>query len=48
MEGREGDWWVIQILSDRDDQCIFLGLNNYNFHSRILGEERFGEYFCVS
>ena len=21
--GGGGDWWVIQILSDRDDQCIF-------------------------
>ena len=23
LGGGGGDWWVIQILSDRDDQCIF-------------------------
>lgn len=42
-----GDWWVIQILSDRDDQCIFLGLNIIST-LEFFGEERFGEYFlCV-
>lgn len=44
---RGGDWWVIQILSDRDDQCILLGLNIVSI-LEFLGEERFGEYFlCV-
>ena len=43
--GRE--WWVIQILSDRDDQCIFLGVNIISI-LEFLGEEKFGEYFlCV-
>lgn len=45
--GGGGDWWVIQILSDRDDQCIFLGLNIIST-LEFFGEERFGEYFlCV-
>ena len=45
--GGGGDWWVIQILSDRDDQCILLGLNIISI-LEFLGEERFGEYFlCV-
>ena len=35
LEGGGGDWLVIQILSDRDDQCIFLGWNI--FISRIFG-----------
>lgn len=47
LEGGGGDWWVIQILSDRDDQCIFLGLNIISI-LEFLGEEKFGEYFlCV-
>ena len=42
-----GDRWVIQILSDRDDQCIFLGLNIISI-LEFFGEERFVEYFlCV-
>ena len=45
--GGGGDWGVIQILSDRDDQCILLGLNIISI-LEFLGEERFGEYFlCV-
>lgn len=44
MEGGGGVWWVIQILSDRDDQCILLGLNIISI-LEFLGEERFGEYF---
>ena len=47
LEWGGGDWWVIQILSDRDDQCIFLGLNIIST-LEFFGEERFGEYFlCV-
>lgn len=47
LEWEGGDWWVIQILSDRDDQYIFLGLNIISI-LEFFGEERFGEYFlCV-
>ena len=45
--GGGAPWGVSQILSDRDDQCIFLGLNIIST-LEFFGEERFGEYFlCV-